>query len=259
MSVVTETIGPPRGASADALTFRNVDKWFATPDGPLQALAGVWLQVPGLAFTAIVGPSGCGKSTLLHIAAGLDTQFSGDVILPAGRGRQDLACVFQAPRLLPWLTAVQNVSFVLEERGQSRRDARTNAARMLASVGLEGFEDRFPGQLSGGMQQRVALARALATEPAVLLMDEPFGALDEITARRLRAELLRLHEAGPRTVLFVTHNVTEAAFLADRVVVMSPRPGRIIAEVPVNLPHPRDYDDPAVTTVARQITQLLEH
>jgi NitT/TauT family transport system ATP-binding protein len=109
------------------------------------------------------------------------------------------------------------------------------------------------------MQQRVALARALATEPAVLLMDEPFGSLDEITARRLRAELLRLHEANPRTALFVTHNVTEAAFLADRVIIMSPRPGRILAEIPVELPHPRDYDDPAVTAVAREITRMLEH
>jgi NitT/TauT family transport system ATP-binding protein len=246
------------------VTFRDIEKWFPTPGGRLQALAGITLSAPGRTLTAIVGPSGCGKSTLLHIAAGLDTQYSGEVILPAGVGRQGLAYVFQAPRLLPWLTAAQNVSFVLEERGQSGqsglsgRDAADAARRTLGMVGLAGFEDRFPGQLSGGMQQRVALARALATEPAVLLMDEPFGSLDEITARRLRAELLRLHEASPHTVLFVTHNVTEAAFLADRVVVMSARPGRIIAEVPVNLPHPRDYDDPAVTTVAREITRHLQ-
>jgi NitT/TauT family transport system ATP-binding protein len=245
--------------TANALTFRDVEKWFPTPRGPLQVLSEINLSARTGTFTAIVGPSGCGKSTLLHIAAGLDTQFSGEVIVPPGTDRRSLAYVFQAPRLLPWLTAAQNVSFILEERGQPRGAAREAARRALKMVGLEGFEGRFPSQLSGGMQQRVALARALATEPRVLLMDEPFGALDEITARRLRGELLRLHEANPHTALFVTHNVTEAAFLADRVVVMSPRPGRIVAEIPVALPHPRDYDDPAVTAVAREITHLLEH
>ena len=259
MSIVPEAVGRQTDAPPDALAFRDVEKWFPTPNGPLQALASISLTAPIRTFTAIVGPSGCGKSTLLHIAAGLDTQYSGEVILPAGTGRHSLAYVFQQPRLLPWLTATKNVSFILEERGRSRRDAEMAAMQSLGMVGLSGFEDRFPGQLSGGMQQRVSLARALATEPDVLLMDEPFGSLDEITARRLRAELLRLHEANPHTVLFVTHNVTEAAFLADRVVVMSPRPGRIVAEIAVDLPHPRDYDDPAVTTFARQITQLLEH
>jgi NitT/TauT family transport system ATP-binding protein len=245
------------GAGSDALTFQDVSKWFPTPNGRLQALDGVTLSVPSRTFTAIVGPSGCGKSTLLHIAAGLDSQYTGQVILPPGVTARGLAYVFQAPRLLPWLTAEQNVSFVLEERGQPRQQARSKARATLDMVGLIGFEDRFPGQLSGGMQQRVALARALATDPDVLLMDEPFGSLDEITARRLRAELLRLHEASPHTVLFVTHNVTEAAFLADRVVVMSARPGQIVAELPVDLPHPREYDDPAVTEVAREIVRYL--
>jgi NitT/TauT family transport system ATP-binding protein len=246
----------PDGAS-DALVFQNVEKWFPTPDGQLQALAGVTMAAPSRTFTAVVGPSGCGKSTLLHIAAGLDSKYTGRVILPPGVSRRGLAYVFQAPRLLPWLSAQQNVSFVLEERGQPRKQARASARSALEMVGLTGFEDRFPGQLSGGMQQRVALARALATDPDVLLMDEPFGSLDEITARRLRAELLRLHEVSPHTVLFVTHNVTEAAFLSDRVVIMSARPGRIVAELPVELRHPRDYDDPAVTEVAREITRLL--
>ena len=245
------------GAGSDALAFQNVEKWFPTPNGRLQALAGISMSAPSRTFTAIVGPSGCGKSTLLHIAAGLDSQYSGTVILPPGVTSRGFAYVFQAPRLLPWLTSEQNVSFVLEERGQPRQQARAAARKTLDMVGLTGFEDRFPGQLSGGMQQRVALARALATDPDVLLMDEPFGSLDEITARRLRAELLRLHEASPHTVLFVTHNVTEAAFLADRVVVMSARPGRIVAELPVDLPHPREYDDPAVTEVAREIVGYL--
>jgi ABC-type nitrate/sulfonate/bicarbonate transport system ATPase subunit len=257
MSAAPGTISDRAAPAADAVAFQDVQKWFPTPNGQLQALAGVSFSAPGRALTAIVGPSGCGKSTLLHIAAGLDTQYTGTVTLPAGVDARGMAYVFQAPRLLPWLTAAQNVSFVLEERGQSGREAAQAARRALAMVGLVGFEDRFPSQLSGGMQQRVALARALATEPRVLLMDEPFGSLDEITARRLRAELLRLHEANPQTVLFVTHNVTEAAFLADRVVVMSARPGRIVAEIPVNLPHPRDYDDPAITAVAREITRHL--
>jgi NitT/TauT family transport system ATP-binding protein len=257
MSAAPATASGRSSSGAEALSFQNVEKWFPTPNGRLQALAGVSLSAPSRTFTAIVGPSGCGKSTLLHIAAGLDSQYSGQVILPPGATAKSLAYVFQAPRLLPWLTSEQNVSFVLEERGQPRQQAHAAARRALDMVGLTGFEDRFPGQLSGGMQQRVALARALATNPDVLLMDEPFGSLDEITARRLRAELLRLHEANPHTVLFVTHNVTEAAFLADRVVVMSARPGRIVADLPVDLSHPRDYDDPAVTEVAREITRLL--
>ena len=257
MSAAPARTAVPSGAGSDALTFENVEKWFPTPEGRLQVLAGLSLSAASRTFTALVGPSGCGKSTLLHIAAGLDSQYSGRVILPPGVTSRDLAYVFQAPRLLPWLTAGQNVSFVLEERGQSRQKAQAKARETLDMVGLTGFEDRFPGQLSGGMQQRVALARALATDPAVLLMDEPFGSLDEITARRLRAELLRLHEASPHTVLFVTHNVTEAAFLADRVVVMSARPGRIVTELPVELPHPREYDDPAVTEVAREIVRHL--
>jgi ABC-type nitrate/sulfonate/bicarbonate transport system ATPase subunit len=254
------SVAEPR-AEAGALTFRNVRKWFRSAGGAVHALDDVSLDVPARSFTAIVGPSGCGKSTLLHIAAGLDTAFEGELSIGRAPGAAGggVAYVFQAPRLLPWLSAEANVSFILQERGASGQAARETARRYLELVGLHGFTDRYPGQLSGGMQQRVALARALTTEPSVLLMDEPFGALDEITARRLRAELLRIHAEQPHTVLFVTHNVTEAAYLADRVVVMSPRPGRIVAEVPVDLPRPRDYDDAAVTAVAREITRHLEH
>jgi NitT/TauT family transport system ATP-binding protein len=241
---------------SDALVFRHVDKRFVSPDGTVEALHGLSLDVAAGRFTAIVGPSGCGKSTLLHIAAGLDTQFEGEFRLAADCSR--IAYVFQTPRLLPWLTTVQNVQFVLDAQGQSHREAHAVAMRYVDLVGLSGFEDRFPAQLSGGMQQRVALARALAIEPNVMLMDEPFAALDELTAQRIRKELLLLYDAAPRTVLFVTHNVTEAAFLADRVVVMSPRPGRVVAEIAVDLPRPRDYNDPAVAAVARDIVSHLE-
>lgn len=242
--------------SATALTFRNIRKTFQTAQGPVWALDGLSLEVPAHSFTAVVGPSGCGKTTLLHIAAGLDTHFEGELDVTAGAYRK--AYLFQSPRLLPWLTAEQNIAFVLEAQSQKRGEALAAARHYIQLVGLTGFEKHFPSHLSGGMQQRVAMARALAIEPEVMLMDEPFAALDELTARRLRAELLQLYVASPRTVLFVTHNVTEAAFLADRVVVLSPRPGRILAEIPVDLPRPRDYDDPAVALVARNIVGHLQ-
>lgn len=241
---------------SDALVFRQVTKRFTGGGTTVVALQNLTLEVePGI-FTALVGPSGCGKSTLLHIAAGLDTQFSGEYVLPPGL-RQS-AYVFQTPRLLPWLTAEQNVAFVLEAQGLRAPEARAIARQHLSLVGLDGFEQRFPMALSGGMQQRVALARALAIDPDIMLMDEPFAALDELTARRLRAELLALYDATPRTVLFVTHNVTEAAFLADRVVIMSPRPGRVLAEIDVDLPRPRDYNDASVAAVAREIVSHLQ-
>jgi NitT/TauT family transport system ATP-binding protein len=241
---------------SDTLVFRHVSRWFRSANGAVEALRDLSLEAPAGRFTALVGPSGCGKSTLLHIAAGLDTQFSGEYVLPPGLDRS--AYVFQTPRLLTWLTAEQNVRFVLEGRGQGGAEARAKARHYLAMVGLSGFEARFPAHLSGGMQQRVALARALAIDPDVMLMDEPFAALDELTARRLRAELLQLYDAAPRTVLFVTHNVTEAAFLADLVIVLSPRPGRVLAEIPVELPRPRDYNGAAVAAVAREIVSHLQ-
>jgi NitT/TauT family transport system ATP-binding protein len=238
-----------------ALAFRDIQKTYVTEPGRVEALRGLDLEVPANRFTAVVGPSGCGKSTLLHIAAGLDTQFAGEFVSFLGGGRK--AYLFQTPRLLPWRTAEQNVTFVLEAQGVPRPAALAIARRHLRLLGLGGFERHFPCHLSGGMQQRVAIARALAVEPAAMLMDEPFAALDELTARRLRADLWRLYQEAPRTVLFVTHNVTEAAFLADRVVVMSPRPGRVVAEIPVELPRPRHYDDPAVALVAQEIVRHI--
>jgi ABC-type nitrate/sulfonate/bicarbonate transport system ATPase subunit len=238
-----------------ALSCHNLHKTFDTADGTVVALDGVSLDIPANSFTALVGPSGCGKSTLLHIIAGLDTAYTGD--LSWGIASHRMGYLFQQPRLLPWMDIVHNVAFVLQESGQTRAQMLATAKHYLTLVGLEGFERKYPAQLSGGMQQRVAMARALAVEPEVMIMDEPFGALDELTARRMRAEVIGLFQDTPRTVFFVTHNVTEAAFLADRVLVMSGRPGHIVAELPVNLPRPRDYDDPAVASMAHQIIHHL--
>ena len=238
------------------LRFENVSKTFHSTYGDVTALAEFDLSIDPGEFVVVVGPSGCGKSTMLHIAAGLDTQYGGIFEAPGGKPRS--AYLFQTPRLLPWLTAEDNVSFVLQSRGLSRLKSSQVAQEYLQTVGLGGSERVFPNHLSGGMQQRVALARALAVQPELLLMDEPFGALDELTARRLRTELAQVCLAQQRTILFVTHNVTEAAFFADRVVVMSPRPGRVLAEVPVHLPRPRGYDDPSVTAVAHDIVSKLQ-
>jgi ABC-type nitrate/sulfonate/bicarbonate transport system ATPase subunit len=239
-----------------ALAFRNVRKTFRTREATVTALDGVTVELPVNSFTAVVGPSGCGKSTLLHIAAGLDTRFEGTLEISESAQRQ--AYLFQAPRLLPWLTAAENVALVREARNEPRAESMRAAEGYLHLVGLKGSERRYPGHLSGGMQQRVAMARALAVEPELMLMDEPFAALDELTARRLRAELVELCRRSPRTVMFVTHNVTEAAFLADRVLVMSARPGRIVAEINVPLQRPRDYDDPDVARIAREIMRHLD-
>jgi NitT/TauT family transport system ATP-binding protein len=239
------------------LIFQYVSRTFGSGRQVTTALAGVDITLEPGSFTAIVGPSGCGKSTLLHIAAGLDTQFQGSF----SRVPQDatLACLFQQPRLLPWQTATGNVAFVLETtRGMDKRTARVRAQEMLELVGLTGAMDKFPSQLSGGMQQRVALARALAVDPDLLLMDEPFSALDELTAARLREELVALCALRPRTILFVTHNIPEACYLAERVNVMSAHPGRVIAEVAVDLPRPRTPDDPHLAEVAGQVRRFID-
>lgn len=238
------------------LQFSGVSRRFDSSRGSTVALDGVSLTIEPGQFVAIVGPSGCGKSTLLHIAAGLDTVHGGRFT----RTPDDTvaACLFQTPRLLPWLTARKNIAFVLRARGASGRAAAQRVDEMLDLVGLRSFGDHYPSQLSGGMQQRIALARALAVEPDALLMDEPFSALDELTARRLREELLALYEAKPRTILFVTHHIHEACYLADRVVVMSAHPGAIIAEVPVTAARPRSYDDPELVETAAKILALID-
>lgn len=240
-----------------SLQFEAVSRRFQTRRHSVHALDRITLDVHAGQFTALVGPSGCGKSTLLNIAAGLDTGFDGRFVLAPPDARR--AYLFQSHRLLPWRTAQGNVAFVLESRGAARSDARREARRYLSLVGLSGFEDQFPGHLSGGMRQRVALARALAVDPALMLMDEPFSALDEITAQRMRAELLEIHQLQPRTVLFVTHNIAEACYLADRVIVMASNPGRIVADVDIDVGRPRDLDDLRLTEYHRQLSASLFH
>ena len=246
--------------SENMVVARGVGKTFP---GGIHALSAVDLTVERGQFVAIVGPSGCGKSTFLRLVAGLDTHNSGELLidgadpLEARRRRGDLAYVFQDATLLPWRSVRRNVALPLELR-QETDEARIDA--VLKMVGLSDFADAQPAQLSGGMRMRVSIARALATNPGLLLLDEPFGALDEITRQRLNEELLRLWERDQWTGIFITHNVYEAAFLADRVLVMSARPGRILADIPIPFAHPRDEDlrhQNAFAELAREISQQL--
>lgn len=221
------------------------------PNG-LKALAGLQLEVKAGELVAIVGPSGCGKSTLLRLFAGLDAATSGVIGVEnvaseaasdaaseaASEGRASVGFVFQQPTLLPWRSVVQNVVLPLELKSRPVPSAAA-VSLLLERVGLSGFERVYPHQLSGGMQMRVSVARALLTRPSLMLMDEPFAALDELTRQALQEELLRLWQEDGFTTLFVTHNVFEAVFLAQRVLVMSARPGQILADVPVLLPYPR--------------------
>ena len=209
-----------------------------------QALLPVDFEVRDNDFVTILGPSGCGKSTLLRIVAGLDHATSGRVLLdgvPVEGPGADRGMVFQSYTLFPWLTIEQNIRFGLRERGMPETLQKERAAYFIAKVGLRGFEQHFPKQLSGGMQQRTAIARALANDPKILLMDEPFGALDNQTRVLMQELLLGIWEAERKTVLFVTHDIDEAIFMANRVAVFSARPGRIKTELAVDLPHPRHY------------------
>jgi NitT/TauT family transport system ATP-binding protein len=229
-------------SAGNAVSLRGVTKVFA--DGDVVALRGIELDVRPGEFVSLIGPSGCGKSTLLRIMGDLVQPSEGEVTVngkTAHRARldRDYGVVFQDAVLFDWRTVAKNVSLPLEMMGWDRQRRSERVRELLELVELSGFEDRRPWQLSGGMQQRVSIARALSFSPALLLMDEPFGALDEMTRERLNLELLRIWEASGSTVVFVTHSIPEAVFLSMRVVVMSPRPGRIAAVVDVDLPYPR--------------------
>jgi ABC-type nitrate/sulfonate/bicarbonate transport system ATPase subunit len=241
------------------LTVRGVERRF---DKTL-ALQATDLEVAENDFITILGPSGCGKSTLLRIVAGLDRQTAGEVMLEGrkieGPGA-DRGMVFQSYTLFPWLTVRDNVCFGLVERGLSRAEQLDAANNFLNKVGLRGFENHYPKQLSGGMQQRVAIARALANGPRMLLMDEPFGALDHQTRELMQELLLGIWEAERKTVLFVTHDIDEAVFMGSRVVVMSARPGRIKLDRRVDLPHPRHYSvktTPAFSELKAELTEQV--
>ncbi len=245
------------------LSIRGVERRFASAKGSTLALQATDLDVAENDFITILGPSGCGKSTLLRIVAGLDHPTGGEVRLdgqPVHGPGADRGMVFQSYTLFPWLNVLDNVCFGLRERGVPRAVQLDTAHAFLAKVGLKGFDQHYPKQLSGGMQQRVAIARALANGPRMLLMDEPFGALDHQTRELMQELLLGIWEAERKTVLFVTHDIDEAVFMGSRVVVMSARPGRIKLDRPVELPHPRHYSvktSPAFAALKAELTEQV--
>ena len=224
-----------------------------------QVLDGINLSIEEGSFVSIIGPSGCGKSTLLKLVSGLSEITAGQIVIegmsPAS-ARETMSFIFQDATLLPWRNVTRNVSLGLELEGvvASRREAKVRD--LLAVVGLEGVADRYPRQLSGGMKMRVSIARALATTPRLLLMDEPFGALDEITRDRLNEELLRLRERDGWTALFVTHSVAEAVFLSSRILVLSANPGRVAHDIPVSFPYPRDENLRASESYQRTVLEV---
>jgi NitT/TauT family transport system ATP-binding protein len=237
---------------------------FTTADGPVYALSGVDLTVNDGDFVSFIGPSGCGKTTLLRVIADLERATSGTISVngmtpESARMARAYGYVFQAPALYPWRTVEKNVGLPLEIMRIA--DASARVKRNLELVNLAGFEKKFPWQLSGGMQQRVSIARALAVEPKLLLMDEPFGALDEIVRDKLNQQLLELWSATKKTVVFVTHSIPEAVFLSSRIVVMSPRPGRIIDVIETNLPRDRTLDireTPEFLKIAHRVREGLK-
>jgi NitT/TauT family transport system ATP-binding protein len=240
----TESTASPQRLAVDV---RNVSLTFETADGKVDALSNVSLQIADGEFVSFIGPSGCGKTTMLRVIADLQQPTAGTLLVNGmsaeqARLERRYGYVFQAPALFPWRTIEKNLKLPLEIMGFSDSEQKLRAARYLALVNLNGFERKFPWQLSGGMQQRVSIARALSFDPALLLMDEPFGALDEIVRDHLNEQLLQLWDKTGKTVLFVTHSIPEAVFLSSKIVVMSPRPGRIIDIIDCNFPRDRTLE-----------------
>lgn len=247
------------------IALDHVGKVFQTNGGLVTALQDVSLTIAAGEFISLIGPSGCGKSTLMRLIGDLTQPSSGEVLVKGkapGQARRDrdYGIVFQTPVLYDWRTVRRNVELPLELMGRSAGVRREQAQAMLQLVGLGDFGDAYPWQLSGGMQQRVAIARALSFGPSIVLMDEPFGALDEMTRERMQAELLRIWGDAQvvTTVVFVTHSIPEAVFLSDRVVVMSPRPGRIAQVVPIDLPRPRDVATREAARFFALVTEVRE-
>jgi NitT/TauT family transport system ATP-binding protein len=239
-----ESVASPQRLAVDV---RNVSLTFETSDGKVDALSNVSLQIADGEFVSFIGPSGCGKTTMLRLIADLQQPTSGSLLVNGvsaeqARLERRYGYVFQAPALFPWRTIEKNLKLPLEIMGFSDSEQRQRAARYLALVNLTGFERKFPWQLSGGMQQRVSIARALSFDPALLLMDEPFGALDEIVRDHLNEQLLQLWDKTGKTVVFVTHSIPEAVYLSTKIVVMSPRPGRIIDIIDCNFPRHRTLE-----------------
>lgn len=243
---VPAQVEPPVATLSPAVELRDVSRAFLSRDGNrLVAVSDTSLEIGHGEFVSIVGPSGCGKTTLLRMIAGLIAPSSGSILVrdsPVRGPRPDVGVVFQQALLLPWLKVVSNVLLPVDVQGLKRSRYADRAAELIEMVGLAGFENRLPGELSGGMQQRVALARALIRDPSILLMDEPFGALDAMTREAMNVELQRIWAADKKTVVFITHSIPEALFLGDRVVVMTARPGKVAKMVGVPFARPRGLE-----------------
>jgi NitT/TauT family transport system ATP-binding protein len=245
VAALPQSARPETVAGPAALTIDGVSKRFAIPGGDLVAVDRVSFEVRAGEFLSIIGPSGCGKSTLFNIIGGLDRAYEGRVLVhgePINGSHRSIGMVFQEESAFPWRTARQNVEFPLEIAGVARGARGECADRLLRLVGLEGFETRYPAELSGGMRQRIAIARTLAFEPRILLMDEPFAALDEQTRLLLGDKVLQIQQELRQTTLLITHNITEAVQLSDRVLVMTYRPGRLKRVVEIDLPRPRSSE-----------------
>lgn len=239
------------------ITLNHINKTYSNGTIALQDLS---LAIGPGEFLSLVGPSGCGKSTALRIIAGLGKMTSGSIEWSGSREQHKLAYVFQEAALMPWATVIDNVGLPLKLAGVPKRAARLAISEAIGRVGLHGFEKAFPRELSGGMKMRVSIARALVTKPDILLMDEPFGALDEMTRSKLNSDLLELWSQMRLTVIFVTHNIFEAVYLSNRVVVMAARPGRVVAELPIVAPYPRDAEfrtTPIFSHYSREILHRL--
>ena len=242
------------------LEVRNVTKAYISEEGEIKALEDINLDVKPGEFLCIIGPSGCGKTTLLRMIAGLEYPTSGEIILDGKEVKgpsSDRGMVFQEFSLFPWRTVLKNVEFGLQMRNIKSKERHAIAERYIELVGLRGFEKHYPYELSGGMKQRVAIARALATEPSILLMDEPFGSVDAQTRNILQEELLQIWKRTEKTIIFVTHSVDEAVYLADRVVVMSARPGRIVECIAIDIERPRKRTSVEANVIREQLLRKL--
>jgi NitT/TauT family transport system ATP-binding protein len=250
-------------ANGSVIEITGLSKHYGTRTGEnVVALDNVDLSIADGEFISVVGPSGCGKTTLLKIVAGLLGRTHGEVTLrgtPVEGPRKDIGIVFQHAVLMPWRTVLENSMLPVEVQKLDKATFRRRAKDLLQLVGLDGFEDKYPFELSGGMQQRNSIVRALVTDPALLLMDEPFGALDAMTREQMNVELLRIWDESKKTVVFITHSIPEAVFLADRVVVMTPRPGKIAAIYDVELPRPRTLDLMADPSFGSLVTTIRHH
>jgi sulfonate transport system ATP-binding protein len=243
-----------------SVEIRGVSKTFQVDGSDIRVLDAVSFSVAPGEFVSVVGPSGCGKSTLLRLVAGLETPDRGEIVVdgaPVTGPSLSRGIVFQDHRLFPWLTVAANVQLGLLKAELSQANKRDAAQRLIELVGLVGFENAYPRQLSGGMAQRAAIARSLAAQPRILLLDEPFGALDSLTRSRMQSELLRIWEREAVTMILVTHDVAEAVFLSDRIVVMDQQPGRIRDVLPVDLPKPRERREPGFAALSGRLLDVL--